>query len=95
MSGCDRVLRGLGPAVLGVGLWMAAADQAQACGSCYGLADGPMIDAARLGIWFMLGTTILVQGGFAAFFVYLHRRASRASCPAPPAGPVPARGRDQ
>ena len=65
------------------------------CGSCYGLADGPMIDAARLGIWFMLGTTVLVQGGFAAFFVYLHRQASRANGPgAPEPAPGVAGGRE-
>jgi hypothetical protein len=92
MSGRGRVLRGPGLAVLGATLWMAGAAEARACGSCYGLADGPMIDAARLGIWFMLGTTILVQGGFAAFFVYLHRRASRAARPAPPPMPDPAGG---
>jgi hypothetical protein len=50
-----------------------------ACGSCYGLADGPMIDAAQMGIWFMLGTVMLVQGGFAAFFIYLRRQAARAA----------------
>ena len=63
-----------------------------ACGSCYGAADGPMIDAARVGIWFMLGTVALVQGGFAAFFVYLRRQAARARRAAP--APAPAGGRD-
>jgi hypothetical protein len=89
-----RALRGASLLVLAASLWLAGAGQAWACGSCYGLADGPMIDAARLGIWFMLGTVALVQGGFAAFFVYLHRRASRASGPGLPPGPDPVGGRE-
>jgi heme/copper-type cytochrome/quinol oxidase subunit 2 len=83
MIATPRTLRAPVLALLGACLWLAGGGQAHACGACYGLADGPMIDAARLGIWFMLGTTVLVQGAFAAFFVYLHRRASRTTHPAP------------
>lgn len=36
-----------------------------------------MIDAARLGIWLLLGVTLAVQGGFVAFFLYLRRQARR------------------
>jgi hypothetical protein len=78
MTALERTLRAGGVASLGATLWLLGGGDALACGSCYGLADGPMIDAARLGIWFMLGTVFLVQGGFAAFFVYLRRQASRA-----------------
>jgi len=60
-----------------LGLWLALHGEAWACSSCYGAADGPMIDAARLGIWLLLGVTVCVQGGFAAFFIHLRRRASR------------------
>lgn len=60
-------------------LLFASAGRAAACSSCYGLADGPMIDAARLGVWLLLGVTFAVQGGFAAFFIYLRRRAARAA----------------
>jgi hypothetical protein len=52
---------------------------ALACPACFGQGEGPMIDAARLGIWLLLGVTLLLQGGFAAFFLYLRRRATRAS----------------
>lgn len=93
MSGRVRALRGGGLAALGAMLWLIGGGEARACGSCYGLADGPMIDAARLGIWVMLATTVIVQGGFAAFFIYLRRRASRAAGPAHPQpglGPMPA-----
>jgi hypothetical protein len=47
------------------------------CPVCFGQSTGPMIDAARLGTWLLLGVTLLVQGAFAAFFIYLKRRARR------------------
>jgi hypothetical protein len=50
-----------------------------ACPSCFGEAQGPLIDAARLGIWFLLAVTVGLQGGFALFFLYLRRRAARAA----------------
>jgi len=53
--------------------------EAFACASCYGLADGPLIDAARLGVFLLLGVVLAVQGGFLAFFLYLRRRAARAA----------------
>lgn len=52
---------------------------AAACDVCYGAAPGtPMIDGARTGVFLLLGVTVGVQGGFAAFFVYLWRRGRRA-----------------
>jgi len=84
MTAPPRALRGAGLTALAAALWLFGGGDVLACGSCYGLADGPMIDAARLGIWVMLGTTILVQGGFAAFFIYLHRKASGADSAATP-----------
>ena len=50
-----------------------------ACPACFGDAQGPMIDAARLGTFLLLGITLLIQGGFVAFFLYLRRQARRAS----------------
>ena len=47
------------------------------CPSCFGQADGPMVESARLGIWLLLGVTVGLQGSFAAFFLYLRRRAAR------------------
>jgi hypothetical protein len=37
-----------------------------------------MIDAARVGMWLLLGVTLAVQGAFVAFFLYLRRKARRA-----------------
>lgn len=50
-----------------------------ACTSCLGQAEGPLIDAARLGIWLLLAVTACIQGGFVAFFLYLRKRAKLAA----------------
>ncbi len=49
-----------------------------ACPACFGGAEGPMLDAARLGTFLLLGVTLAVQGAFVAFFLYLRRQARRA-----------------
>jgi len=49
------------------------------CPSCFGQAQGPLIDAARLGIWLLLAVTLCLQGAFAAFFLYLRRRAASSA----------------
>lgn len=63
----------------GVTVWLADPRLASACPSCFGQADGPMADATRVGMWLLLGVTVCLQGGFAAFFLYLRRRAARAA----------------
>lgn len=50
---------------------------AWACTSCFGEAEGPLIDAARMGVYMLFGFVFLLQLGFAAFFVVLWRRARR------------------
>ena len=70
-------MRGLLVATLALA-WLAVPAPALACPSCYGEAEGPMIDAARLGIGLLLGITLLIQGGFVAFFLYLRRQARKA-----------------
>ena len=64
---------------LATALVCAAARDSWACPSCFGQADGPMADATRVGMWLLLGVTVSLQGGFAAFFLYLRRRAARAA----------------
>jgi hypothetical protein len=56
-------------------LWMVAAQAAQACDSCYGKAQGSMIDGARMGVLLLVLVTMSVQVGFVAFFFHLRRRA--------------------
>ena len=58
---------------------LAGATEALACPACFGDAEGPMIDAARLGSFLLLGITLAIQGAFVAFFLYLRRQARRAS----------------
>jgi len=53
------------------------------CPSCFGQAQGPLIDAARLGIWLLLALTLCLQGAFAAFFLYLRRKAAMTASQAP------------
>ena len=63
------------------------AGAAGACPVCFGESEGPMIDAARLGTWLLLGVVVAVQGAFVAFFLYLRRQARRAAAAsADPAG---------
>jgi hypothetical protein len=46
-----------------------------ACATCFAAEESSLIDGARLGIAAMLAVTFAVQGGFAAFFFYLRKRA--------------------
>jgi hypothetical protein len=48
-----------------------------ACAVCFGaLADETsIIDGTRLGVLVLLAITIVVQGGFLGFFLYLRQRA--------------------
>ena len=57
-----------------------AAAPAAACEVCYGgAANGaPMVTAARLGVFLLLGVTVVVLGGFTRFFFYLRGRARQA-----------------
>jgi hypothetical protein len=67
-----------GALVLALLLWYVAQQPADACTVCYGEAEGPMIDAARAGVWLLFGLVVAVQASFVAFFVYLWRRAALA-----------------
>jgi hypothetical protein len=46
-----------------------------ACPVCFGQSDSPMAKGMNLGILFLLGVTGVVLASFAAFFIYLMRRA--------------------
>jgi hypothetical protein len=49
-----------------------------ACAVCFGQSDSPMAVGTNMGIFLMLGVTAAVLSGFAAFMVYLVRRARLA-----------------
>jgi len=67
------------PLLLGAVLLLASGHPALACPSCFGQAEGPLVDAARLGIWLLLAVTLGLQGAFVAFFLYLRRQAARSA----------------
>jgi len=48
-----------------------------ACPVCFGAEESHMIDATKIGIFVLLGITLVVQGAFVGFFVYLRNRAKR------------------
>jgi hypothetical protein len=48
-----------------------------ACPVCFGAAESPLIDGAKVGVLVMLVLTLAVQGGFVGFFLYLRKRAKQ------------------
>jgi hypothetical protein len=48
-----------------------------ACTACFAAAEAPLIDGAKLGVIALLAITLVVQGGFVSFFLYLRKRAKR------------------
>jgi len=71
-----RVRRRAALGLLAAAVLLSSTGPALACPSCFGQAQGPLVDAARLGIWLLLAVTFCLQGAFAAFFLYLRRRAA-------------------
>jgi hypothetical protein len=51
-----------------------SSDVLVACSICFGLADGPMLDAARVGALVMAGFTTAMLTAFGVFFVRIARR---------------------
>ncbi|MEO6237067.1 MAG: hypothetical protein ABIQ52_08710 [Vicinamibacterales bacterium] len=47
-----------------------------ACAVCFGAADGPLLDAARLGVLVMAGFTAAMLTAFATFFLRVARRSA-------------------
>jgi hypothetical protein len=64
------------PVSLGL-LWLAGHSDAAACTVCYGEAEGQMIEAARSGVWLMIGLVAALQASFGLFFIVLWRRARK------------------
>jgi hypothetical protein len=65
------------PLAVALAMALFAARDAEACTSCYGQAEGSMIDAARLGVWLLFGLVLALQLAFLAFFLCLRKRALR------------------
>ena len=60
-------------------LVLAVPRAALACPVCFGQSDSPMAWGTKMGVFFMLGITVSVLAAFAAFFIYLMRRARLAA----------------
>lgn len=56
---------------------MMFSEAALACPSCYGAADGPMIQGMNMAILTMLGITGVVLAAISSFFVMMRRRIKR------------------
>ena len=56
-------------------MMVAAPSAALACPVCFGQSDAPMARATNLGILAMLVVVVGMLASFAAFFIYLNRRA--------------------
>ena len=69
--GLARVLLTLAAVILGGG------SSVFACPICFGAEETSMIDGTKLGSLALLAITLVVQGGFVAFFLYLRNRAKR------------------
>ena len=54
---------------------LAAPRVALACPVCFGQSDSPLARGVNMGVLFLLGTITAVLIGFAAFMIYLARRA--------------------
>lgn len=48
-----------------------------ACTVCFGAEESSLIDGAKLGVLVLLAITLLVQGAFVGFFLYLRAHAKR------------------
>jgi hypothetical protein len=48
-----------------------------ACPVCFGAEETSMIDGTKLGVIVMLAITLLVQGAFVGFFLFLRKRAKQ------------------
>ena len=64
-------------------LGIALPDVVLACPVCFGQNDSPLAIAMNSGILFMLGVVVLMLSGFAAFIVYLNRRARLVAAESP------------
>jgi heme/copper-type cytochrome/quinol oxidase subunit 2 len=72
------VYRGIRTAVMTtVAVTTAGSANLFACPMCFGAEETSLLDGTRLGVLVMLVITVVMQGAFASFFLYLRRRAKR------------------
>ena len=64
-------------AAIAAAIVFGGSSSAFACPVCFGADESSLIDGAKLGILVLLVITLVVQGAFVAFFLYLRQRAKR------------------
>ena len=64
-------------AATAVAVVLAGHSTALACPVCFGAAESPLIDGAKVGVLVMVAITLAVQGAFLGFFLYLRKRAKQ------------------
>ena len=63
--------------MMAIAMLIGSSTTAFACPVCFGAHETSMIDGTRLGIMVLLAITLVVQGAFVGFFLYLRKRAKR------------------
>jgi hypothetical protein len=58
---------------------LAGSSSVLACPVCFGADETALVDGTKLGVLLLLAITLVVQGSFVGFFLYLRRRAKRAA----------------
>ena len=58
---------------------IAGSSSVLACPVCFGADEAALVDGTKLGVLLLLAITLVVQGSFVGFFLYLRRRAKRAA----------------
>lgn len=58
-------------------MMLAGASNVFACPECFGAQETSLVDGTKLGVLVMVVITLVVQGGFVSFFLYLRKRAKR------------------
>ena len=79
------LFRGASPRRIAVAVWTAAfvatvgGSTVFACPVCFAAEETSMINGTRLGILALLAVTLVVQGAFVGFFLYLRNRAKQVA----------------
>jgi heme/copper-type cytochrome/quinol oxidase subunit 2 len=73
------MLQGIRTAVITAAVVIAGSSSVLACPVCFGADESKLVDGTKLGVLLLLAITLVVQGSFVGFFLYLRRRAKRAA----------------
>jgi hypothetical protein len=63
--------------MIAVAVLVGGSSSVLACPMCYGAQETTLIGGTKLGVLVLLAITLVVQGAFVGFFLYLRRRAKR------------------